>query len=465
MRARLNAMAARLRRSEREVERLKARNAVLRAELESARRAGKRQSAPFSKGPPKAKPRRPGRKPGADYGTPARRLAPERFDEICDAPLPDQCPDCAGELVEDGVLEQSQTEIPEPRPIHRRIDIHLGHCTGCGRKVRGRHPYQTSEAVGAAAAQVGPRATAAIAQLNKRCGLSFEKTQQVMARLFGVTISRSGVWHATWRASRAAEPTYQAIEKAIEASPVVTVDETSWKVEAILRWLWVFATRRLVFYKIAPGRGYEHAAAILGENFSGVIVRDGWPPYLKFTEALHQACYAHLTRRCREMISDADRGQARVPHALLRILRRALRLRDARDLGQLTRSELAQAIALLNVRVDKLLAGNITHPPNVTLLNHVAVQRDHLFTFLEHDGVDATNYRAEQGVRPIVVTRKVWGGNRTWTGAHTQEILCTLIATATLQELDVQTILIDLLRSPHPLIAPLELEPERAPPR
>lgn len=40
-----------------EVERLK-------AELEQSRRAGKRQATPFSKGPPKAHPKRPGRKAG-----------------------------------------------------------------------------------------------------------------------------------------------------------------------------------------------------------------------------------------------------------------------------------------------------------------------------------------------------------------------------------------------------------------
>lgn len=195
-------------------------------------------------------------------------------------------------------------------------------------------------------------------------------------------------------------------------------------------------------------------------------MRDGWAPYLKFEDATHQACYAHLTRQCREMITDADRGQARVPHAMLRILLAALHLRDARDLDQLTPRELAQALWLIDVHVDKLLAGNITHPPNIRLLNHIAVQRHHLFTFLQRDDVDATNYRAEQGVRPIVVTRKVWGGNRTWTGAHTQEILCTLIATATLQNLDVRQILTDLLCSPHSQIAAaIELEPQRAPPR
>nr|WP_283435463.1 transposase [Neorhodopirellula lusitana] len=38
---------------------------------------------------------------------------------------------------------------------------------------------------------------------------------------------------------------------------------------------------------------------------------------------------------------------------------------------------------------------------------------DSLFTFLHHLGADATNWRGEQAIRPAVVNRKVWGGNRT----------------------------------------------------
>jgi hypothetical protein len=47
----------------------------------------------------------------------------------------------------------------------------------------------------------------------------------------------------------------------------------------------------------------------------------------------------------------------------------------------------------------------------------VLAERDVLVTFLTHPGTDATNWRAEQAVRPAVVNRKVWGGNRTWRGA------------------------------------------------
>jgi transposase len=51
------------------------------------------------------------------------------------------------------------------------------------------------------------------------------------------------------------------------------------------------------------------------------------------------------------------------------------------------------------------------------------------FWFLFDPTIDATNYRGEQAIRPAVVNRKVWGGNRTWRGARWQSILTTVLRT------------------------------------
>ena len=56
-------------------------------------------------------------------------------------------------------------------------------------------------------------------------------------------------------------------------------------------------------------------------------------------------------------------------------------------------------------------------------------QRDHLFVFLEHPGVDATNNLAERQLRPAVIRRKLSCGNRSHRGARTFEILASLAAT------------------------------------
>ena len=78
-----------------------------------------------------------------------------------------------------------------------------------------------------------------------------------------------------------------------------------------LQWLRAFATPDTTVYTIQPGRGYEESAAILGDDFAGVLVRDGWPPYRRFRHALPQTCLAHLLRRCRPLISDQHDGAER----------------------------------------------------------------------------------------------------------------------------------------------------------
>ena len=64
LRAEKRELAAGKAAAERQIEQLRQEVARLTAELETARRSGKRQAAPFSKGPPKPHPRRPGRKRG-----------------------------------------------------------------------------------------------------------------------------------------------------------------------------------------------------------------------------------------------------------------------------------------------------------------------------------------------------------------------------------------------------------------
>src|ERR1044071_8481864 len=130
----------------------------LKPELEQSRRAGNRQAAPFSKGAPKANPRRPGRKPGHP---PSRRPAPppEQVDRTVEVPLPPECPECRAPPDEAPVAvhDQYQIDLPEPKPIVTRFRVPVTRCPVCYRRIQGRHPEQISDAVGAAAVRYGPR--------------------------------------------------------------------------------------------------------------------------------------------------------------------------------------------------------------------------------------------------------------------------------------------------------------------
>jgi transposase len=71
--------------------------------------------------------------------------------------------------------------------------------------------------------------------------------------------------------------------------------------------------------------------------------------------------------------------------------------------------------------------------------------------------VQATNWRAEQAIRPAVVTRKVWGGNRTWAGADAWQVLASVLRTASQQDRDPIELLDRPRRAPGPMVADLAI--------
>ncbi|MCA1680090.1 MAG: transposase, partial [Actinobacteria bacterium] len=118
--------------------------------------------------------------------------------------------------------------------------------------------------------------------------------------------------------------------------------------------------------------------------------------------------------------------------------------------GQDRRTLLDAETTRLERQLDLLLARNPTHPPNKKLLAHLANERAHLLTFLKLPGIAATNWRAEQAIRPAVVNRKSWGGNRTEHGAHVQQTLMSVIRTSRQQHVCPIELLTDLQRQAAP---------------
>ncbi len=436
----------------------------LETKLEAALRAGKRQSAPFSKGEPKADPKRPGRKSGDKHGRHGHRQPPEHVDETLAVEAPCACPDCGGELEGAGTEEQWQEEIPVPRPIRRRFVIQVALCRRCGRPVRGRHLVQTSRATGAAAAQLGPEAQSLAARLHYELGLSMGKTAAVLQDVCGIRITRGGVAQALARLGDRCMPSYLALVESVRKSLMVVMDETGWRVLGGPAWLWVAAAELVTVYAIRQGRGFEQAAELIGKDYAGRLVRDGWAPYRKFEKAVHQTCAAHLLRRCDELLEVA-RGRAReIPRTVKATLLGALELRDRRDASEIGEQEFQAKLVQLQERLLAQLARPVsgTDTPQGRLLRHLHSEFGALFTFLKEPGLPATYWMAEQALRPAVVNRKSWGGNRTWTGARHQEKLMSVLRTSRQQLKNPVAIFADLLRTPES-VAPLALPAPAAP--
>jgi transposase len=105
-------------------------------------------------------------------------------------------------------------------------------------------------------------------------------------------------------------------------------------------------------------------------------------------------------------------------------------VRDQRDAKEITAKAALIAADDLQTRMTALVRPVKTNAANERLAAHLQRHTSQLFTFLRHKGIDATNHRAEQALRPAVVNRKVWGGNRTEADAVAQSILMTVLFTA-----------------------------------
>src|SRR2546429_5366658 len=134
---------------EKEKEKLRQERDRLKDELDLARRAAKRQAAPFSKGEPKTDPRRPGRKPGVRYGRKGHRPIPPIVDEEIKVPLPERSPCCGGGLESRHVGGQYQNQIVRPT-TGARFHIPGGNCAESGKKNQRPDFRPTPQPLGAA---------------------------------------------------------------------------------------------------------------------------------------------------------------------------------------------------------------------------------------------------------------------------------------------------------------------------
>lgn len=438
-----DALAAEVERLRRVVADLERQVRKTRKVAEEAERAGKRQASPFSKGAPTKEPKKPGRKAG--MGLWSRRAKPEVVDETLRATLPSGCSCCGGALVREKVVEQFQTELPRIRPIVKRFELEVGRCKGCGRRVQARHAEQTSDAIGAAASQIGPNAIAQAAMLNKSYGLSWGKIATFFERTFQLKVTRGALARAVVeRLGSRAEPHYEELIQQVRGSAAVSADETSWKVGGKPNWLWIFTTPNTTVYEIAPSRGFDVIERTLGADFDGLLCRDGWSPYRLLDQARHQTCLAHFFKRIKDILETAERGAARFPKKLKRLLKNALKLRDERE--NYTPHGFAVVRGRLEAELWRLATWQPTYEPNRLLANHVRRERAALLTFLHHPEIDASNWRAEQGLRPAVVNRKVCGGNRSTVGARAQAVLASVIRTCAARGRDAIDFFVRLLR-------------------
>ncbi len=409
---------------ERRIAELEARIRELERRLLEALRASKRQAAPFSRNQPKQKPKKPGRPDG--HAAALRPLPPPRITEIIDVPL-EHCPGCGGRVDDVQTHQQIVTDLPQIEPVAKQYVTQSGYCPRCRKRVRSRHPEQSSDAAGSAGNQIGPTALALAADLKHRLGLSYRKIVEHFDRHFGLPLCVATLARAGQRLARFAAGTYQHLIHVVQASSVVYADETGWRVSARSAWLWVFTNRFVTVYVIRAERGAAVIRDILGDWFTGVLSSDCCASYDPI-DADKQKCLGHILKDLSGIQAIKRGTTARFSREARAVLKDAIDLK--RRSTELSTHGYASARGRIEARVDRLLERSYRDSDNRRLANRMIKHRPHLFTFLYRKGVEPTNNAAERALRPAVISRKLSAGNRSPTGASTHGILASLAQTA-----------------------------------
>ena len=189
---------------------------------------------------------------------------------------------------------------------------------------------------------------------------------------------------------------------------------------------------------------------MLEPDFDGVLVRDGWVVYRGFDGAVHQTCVGHLLRRCKHL--QEDYPDSPWAFEVQQVLRAGLALRDRCNTGHVGKHGLATARGRLVARLARLIDTAPALDDAERFALHLATEFDAVFLFLlDPSIIDATNWRAEQAIRPAVVIRKVCGGNRSRKGADTQQVLASVVRTARQRDLDVSDEIATMMHAPVPV--------------
>src|SRR6056297_376937 len=356
----------------------------------------------------------PGRKDGHD---PEWRSSPDPDEEVevtCDC-----CPECGQHFDESvGVSPRLVEEIPDPQPPEvTQYNHHRYHCDSCGTETVATHPDCPDEG------QFGVNVIAQSALSRYDHRLPYRKIADRFEQLHELVLSGASAWHATERAARAGRCEYEQIRREIQDADVVHIDETGVKRDGEQAWIWTFRTARNTLYAVRESRGSDVPAEVLGEDFAGTVVCDGWTAYPAFSSNL-QRCWAHILREAEDAAEKQVEGEP-IYRALTQLYV-ALQTRLESDLTVRERAEL-QRVA--RRELESLIERSVPDGPVATLLGKIEGGLDHWLTFIGEPAVSPTNNAAENALREPVVLRKLIGTLRNDRGMFVHETLLSLLAT------------------------------------
>ena len=443
-----------------QVQALSAENAALRAEVAALRGDDDAAAGGTGTGVATAPPaRRPPRWAKANVVVverrrPRRARAPvsgrrrERPDRVV-VHAPAVCPACAAPLGRGRLVGRRQViELPPVRAAvveHRVVERT---CRRCGVRSRGTMS-DLGEQVGAHR-RVGWPVAAWVATVRTKLRLPLAHLRWLLDRGWGLRLSVGELSGLLAETAHAGRPAYEALLAEARASPVVHLDETSWRENGRTGWVWTVTTPTVQLFQYSRSRAGAVARRLLGEDGAAAVVSDFFGAYNDL-ERVQQRCWAHLLRDIHDLVAahPDTRGVSAWAAGVRAIYDHAV--------AWAAEATAAGTRPILRERArDRFQAELVAHcrtqpadAPQAVLCARVERYQAELFTFVADPAVPPTNNAAERALRPLVTARKISGGTRSPHGTTTRMVLQSLVATWELRGLDPVAEFLALLRAPR----------------
>lgn len=338
-----------------------------------------------------------------------RNSRPKEHDVERDVTLK-RCPCCGGTRITKKKKKYFRTTIHIKFPTLERVlnRIWAYYCLDCRKEVVPKLPDALP------GSKFDLNTAILISVLFTAFSLSDRKISELFSTIFSLDISPASVSNTLQRLKEYLKEDYKKLEAEIQKALFVHRDETGWRKNGKINWLWVASTAQTVYYKITPKRNAKTARA-LKLNKNCVTISDALASYNK-TCKQQQKCWAHLARLAKNpkhyfKTKKEKKDYETLVKKLMQLFSQAkkdkLELGCFKELRQKYNAELLDLLGEKNRRQNRWFGKNAQ-----TLKQYILKRKTHWFTFLEYAYVDPTNNRAERDIRPQVLKRKISQQNR-----------------------------------------------------
>jgi transposase len=235
-----------------------------------------------------------GKKPGGQKGHEGTTLAMVKHPQHLRTHQIKSCNGCGKSLQNEKPRGHERRQVFDIPPIVVEVTEHraqIKRCPHCGELSVAAFPDGVNHTT-----QYGTRLKAFAVYLKNYGFLSYDRTAQAFADLFGIPLSVGTLASTDQRCARRVEGVVEEIRQKLIRSKVVHFDETGLNINGELHWLHGAGTQSFTYYYPHKRRGTEADDQIgILPRLKGNAVHDNWKPYMKY-DCSHSLCNAHHIR-------------------------------------------------------------------------------------------------------------------------------------------------------------------------